>query len=200
MVRKRYSDRWQALASFLFSDSSGLGRRSLRQDVNVEGPMFWDDNWMSTLNQTINNLDGPLPFTPKYELKLSGSYLVPRIDVDLGARLRTASGRPLWQLETYPQHTQFGDPPGGVIDPGGTGQIVAVESTNPDHLPTQTLLDVHFEKSFRFAGDRKVRFIVDGFNLFNSFTPTDADPLFEFGKVTAIPEARHFRFGMRYEF
>lgn len=200
MVRKRYSDRWQALASFLFSDSSGLGRRSLRQDINVEGPMFWDDNWMSTLNQTINNLDGPLPFTPKYEFKLSGSYLVPRLDVDLGARLRTASGRPLWRLETYPQHTQFGDPPGGVIDPGGTGQIVAVESTNPDHLPTQTLLDVHFEKSFRFAGDRKVRFIVDGFNLFNSFTPTDADPLFEFGKVTAIPVARHFRFGMRYEF
>ena len=65
VLRKRYSDRWQALASFLYSNSTGIARRSLRQDFNVEGPMFWDDNWMGTLNQTINNLEGPLPFTPK---------------------------------------------------------------------------------------------------------------------------------------
>ena len=45
-----------------------------------------------------------------------------------------------------------------------------------------------------------VQFIIDGFNLFNSFTPTDADPLFEFGKVTAIHAPRRFRFGARYEF
>ena len=77
VANKRYADRWQALASFLYSNSSGFARRSLRQDVNVEGPMFWDDNWMATPNQTINNLDGPLPFTPKYEFKLSGSYLDP---------------------------------------------------------------------------------------------------------------------------
>ena len=84
VLSKRYSDRWQALASFLYSSSSGFGRRSLRQDINVEGPMFWDDNWMSTLNQTINNLDGPLPFTPKYEFKLSGSYTIPKIEFDIG--------------------------------------------------------------------------------------------------------------------
>ena len=94
---KRYSDRWQALASFLYSNSAGIGRRTLRQDFNVEGPMFWDDNWMGTLNYTINNLEGPLPFTPKYEVKLSGSYTVPRLEVDLGARLRIHTGRPIWQ-------------------------------------------------------------------------------------------------------
>ena len=69
VLRKRYSDRWQALASFLYSNSTGIGRRSLRQDVNVEGPMFWDDNWMGSLNQTINNLQGPLPYTPKYRVQ-----------------------------------------------------------------------------------------------------------------------------------
>ena len=40
VLNKRYSDRWQALASFLYSNSYGLGRRSFRQDINVEGPMF----------------------------------------------------------------------------------------------------------------------------------------------------------------
>ena len=99
VMQKRYSDNWQALVSFLYSSTSGFARRTLRQDINVEGPMFWDDNWMSSLNQTINNLDGPLPFTPKYEFKVSGSYHIPKVDVDIGARLRTASGRPLWKVE-----------------------------------------------------------------------------------------------------
>jgi hypothetical protein len=200
VLNKRYSDRWQALASFLYSRSYGMARRSLRQDINVEGPMFWDDNWMGTLNQTVNNLDGPLPFTPKYEFKLSGSYLIPRVEFDVGARLRVHSGRPLWQLETYPQLTQynFDDAPvGGVIDPGGTGQIVGV--ADPSYLPTQTLLDLHLDKMFKLR-THTMHFVVDGFNIFNSFTPTDVDPLFEYGKVTAIPRSRRFRFGAKYEF
>ena len=198
VMQKRYSDNWQALVSFLYSSTSGFARRTLRQDINVEGPMFWDDNWMSSLNQTINNLDGPLPFTPKYEFKVSGSYHIPKVNADIGARLRTASGRPLWKVETYPQLTQFGGPPDGIVGPGD--QIVAVDSKQPDHLPSQALLDLHLEKGFRFSKSQRVQFIVDGFNLFNSFTPTDADPLFEFGKVTAIPAPRRFRFGARYEF
>jgi len=196
VLNKRYSDRWQALASFLYSRSYGMARRALRQDVNIEGPMFWDDNWMSSLNQTINNLDGPLPFTPKYEFKLSGSYLVPKVEFDIGARLRMQSGRPLWQLEEYPQHTEFGDPPGGVIDTGGS-QLVAVSS--PTYLPKRSLLDLHLDKVFKLR-NQSIHVIVDGFNIFNSFTPTDVDPLFEYGKVTAIPQSRRFRFGARYEF
>ena len=62
----------------LYSNSEGISRRSFRQDFNVEAPMFYDDNWMGNLNYTVNNLEGPLPFTPKFELKLSGSYKIPR--------------------------------------------------------------------------------------------------------------------------
>ncbi len=199
-LNKRYSDRWQGLISFLYSNSSGIGRRSLRQDINVEGPMFWDDNWMSTLNQTINNLEGPLPFTPKYEVKLSGSYTIPRIEVDLGTRIRLHSGRPLWKLETYPQHTPFGDPPGGAIDPGGTGQLVSVDPNSPDYLPNGALFDLHVEKAFKVTGINTLHLVLDGFNVFNASTTTDADPIFEYGKVTAIVAPRWFRFGARWEF
>ncbi len=38
VFNKRYSDRWQALASFLYSNSSGVARRTVRQDINVLGP------------------------------------------------------------------------------------------------------------------------------------------------------------------
>ena len=59
------------------------------------------------------------------------------------------SGRPFWQQESYPQLTQFGGPENGVVDPGGLPQIVAVDPKNPDHLPTQTLLDLHLEKALQ---------------------------------------------------
>jgi hypothetical protein len=201
VFRKRYSDRWQALASVVYSSSSGFSRRSFRQDINVESPMFWDDNFMGNLNYTVNNLEGPLPFTPEWEIKVSGSYLIPRIDVDLGARLRFMTGRPMWMLDNYPQHTQWGDPPGGVIDPGGLNQVVAVDVNSPDYLPSLTMLDLHAEKVFNFGGEKALRVIFDGFNMLNTDTPSDISTNSDgYGRVISIPEGRRFRLGVRLQF
>jgi hypothetical protein len=201
VFNKRYSDRWQGLASFLYSNSEGMSRRSFRQDFNVEGPMFYDDNWMYTLNYTVNNLDGPLPFTPKYELKLSGSYTIPRLELDTGIRYRMHTGRAMWLIEDYPVHTEFADPPGGVIDPQGPSQIVGVDPNDPDYLPSQHLFDLHLARSFKLGGEgRKVMLVLDGFNIFNSDTPLNIDVHYDYGKVQSIPQSRRFRFGARYEF
>jgi hypothetical protein len=201
VLNKRYSDRWQGLASVLFSNSDGLSRRSFRQDFNVEAPMFYDDNWMGNLNYTVNNLEGPLPFTPKFELKLSGSYKIPRAEVDLGVRYRMHTGRAVWLLEDYPVHSQFAAPPGGVIDPGGLPQVVAVDPNDPDYLPNQHLLDLHFERAFGLGRNKSnVHVVVDGFNIFNTASPLDIDVHFDYGRVNSIPTARRFRFGLRYEF
>ncbi|MFI4942666.1 MAG: TonB-dependent receptor, partial [Burkholderiales bacterium] len=201
VFRKRFADRWQALASVVYSSSDGIARRSLRQDFNVESPMFYDDNWLQNLNSTVNNLEGPLPFTPKWEMKLSGSYTIPSIDVDLGARLRFMTGRPMWMLDNYPQHTQFGDPPGGVIDPGGLNQVVAIDPNSPDHLPDLALLDLHAEKPFKLGGAKELRVVVDGFNIFNTNTATDMSVNSEgYGRITNIPQGRRFRLGVRFQF
>jgi outer membrane receptor protein involved in Fe transport len=200
VFNKRYSNRWQALASVLYSKSSGMSRRSFRQDFNVESPMFYDDNWMGTLNYTVGNLDGPLPFTPKYEVKVSGSYKLPAVEVDLGLRYRMHTGRPMWRLDDYPVRTEFGGPPNGVIDPGGLPQVVSVDPNDPDYLPHQHLLDLHVERAFKVGGNRTLHLVVDGFNLFNSFTPINMDPHFEYGKVTSIVSSRRFRGGVRYQF
>jgi hypothetical protein len=201
VFRKRYSDRWQALASVVYSSSSGFSRRSFRQDFNVESPMFYDDNFMGNLNYTVNNMEGPLPFTPKWEIKLSGSYRIPRIDVDLGARFRFMTGRPMWKLDNYPQHTQWAEPPGGVIDPGGLNQVVAVDPNNPDDLPSLTLLDLHAEKDLKLGGEKALRVIFDGFNVFNTNTATDMSVYSDgYGRVTNIPQGRRFRLGVRLQF
>ncbi len=202
VFKKRYSDRWQALASVLYSSSDGMARRPARQDqsFNAEGPMFYDDNWMGTLNNTINNLEGPLPFVPKWEFKLSGSYTVPKIEVDLGARFRFGTGRPIWMIDGYPQHTQYADPPGGVID-NGNGQIVSPNGNNPDYLPNLTLLDLHAEKAIKLGGTHTVHVVLDGFNVFNTNTPTNMGVMVDgYGRVTNIPQGRRFRMGIRYQF
>jgi hypothetical protein len=201
VFRKRYSDRWQALASLVYSSSSGFSRRSFRQDINVEAPMFWDDNFMGNLNYTVNNLEGPLPFTPKWEVKVSGSYTIPRIEVNLGARLRFQTGRPMWMLDNYPQHTQWASPPGGVIDPGGLNQVVAYDPNNPDYLPNLSLLDLHAEKDIKVHGGQSLRVIFDGFNMFNSNAATDTSVMSDgYGRVITIPQGRRFRLGVRYQF
>jgi carboxypeptidase family protein len=201
VFRKRLSDRWQGLASLLYSKSSGISRRSFRQDFNVEGPMFYDDTWMANLNYTVNNLEGPLPFTPRWEVKVSGSYQLPGIDVDLGARLRFHTGRPMWRLEGYPERTQFGGQSGGVILPAGSPQIVAVDANDPDYLPNLTLLDLHVEKPFKLGGQKALRLVVDGFNVFNSNAATNMIVATEgYGKIENIPQGRRFRAGVRLQF
>jgi len=201
VFRKRLSDRWQGLASLLYSKSSGISRRSFRQDFNVEGPMFYDDTWMGNLNYTVNNLEGPLPFTPKWEVKVSGSYQVPGIDVDLGARLRFHTGRPMWRLEDYPARTQFADPAGAVINPDGSPQIVAVDANDPDYLPNLTLLDLHVEKPLKLGGQKALHLVVDGFNVFNSNAATNMIVATEgYGKIENIPQGRRFRAGVRFVF
>jgi outer membrane receptor protein involved in Fe transport len=198
VLRKRMSNRWQGLASVVYSDSNGFGRRSMRQDFNVEGPMFYDDNFMGSLNQSINNTEGPLPFTPKWEVKISGSYTIPKIEADLGARFRFMTGRPAWLLETYPTHSQYGGE--GAIDTGGQ-YIVAVDPKNPDYLPNLAILDLHFEKAFKLGRQVQLQAVVDAFNITNTNTAIDMRVTGEgYGTVTNIPQGRRWRGGLRLQF
>ncbi len=88
-----------------------------------------------------------------------------------------------------------------MIIPGGLPQIVGVDPNEPDYLPQQHLFDLHVERAFGLGSDaRKVHVVLDGFNIFNSASPLNTDVNFEYGRVTAIPTARRFRFGLRYEF
>ncbi len=197
VFNKHYSNRWQMLGSFLYTHSAGMANRIYSQSMNFEGPMVTDNNWMSTLNYTINNMTGPLPFTPKFEFKLSGSYSIPGIDVDLGARFRMHTGRPVWRLEEIPVRSEWGGSADSIIG-GGVGTIVS--STSPLYLPTQSILDFRLEKAVRIARYGAVHIVLDVFNLFNSNTPNDLDYQWEFGKVGGILDPRTFRLSFLYQF
>ncbi|HSA94687.1 MAG TPA: TonB-dependent receptor [Acidobacteriota bacterium] len=197
VLNKRYSDRWQGLASLVYSWSNGMAQRSIRQDDNMMGPMVTDDNFMGSINQLINNMTGPLPFVPKWEIKTSGSYTVPVVEMDLGLRFRFHTGRPLWRLETYPVHSQWGNPAGGIIQAGG-GSVVA--NVDPVYLPSLAIFDFRAEKAIPIKRIGSLHIVVDIFNVFNSANVTNADYSGLWGRITGISDARRFRLSFMYQF
>jgi len=199
VFNKRFSNRWQMLGSVLYSTSEGMANRIFGNDMNAEGPMFYDNTWMGSLNYTINNLEGPLPFVPKLEFKVSGSYTIPYIELDLGARFRFHTGRPIWTMEEIPVRSEWGGAEGSIIG-GGVGTIVAGDPESPDYLPTQTILDLRAEKSFSISKLGTLSIILDMFNVFNAKTPNSVDNQWEYGLVGGLVDPRSFRFSFLYRF
>ncbi len=199
VLNKRYANRWQALASFLYSRSSGMASRVLQQDSNVLGPMVFDNLWLVSLNDTINNMTGPLPFTPKFEFKVSGSFTIPKLELDMGARFRLHTGRPVWKVDEIPLNTPWGGPPGGVISPGA-GRIIGEDPEKPNYLPVKIILDLRAERIFKLGRAGSFGIILDIFNFFNSNTPNSIDSMWEWGKVAGIVDPRTFRFSLLYQF
>jgi hypothetical protein len=198
VLNKRYSERWQGLASVLYSWSDGMAQRSIRQDDNMMGPMLTDDNFMGSVNQLMNNMTGPLPFVPKWEVKASGSYTVPVVEMDLGLRFRFHTGRPLWRLETYPVHSQWGNPEGGIIQTGGGSLVSSVDPTA--WMPSLAIFDLRAEKAIPIKSFGSIHVVLDVFNIFNSANITNAEYSGLWGRITGISDARRFRLSFMYQF
>ena len=210
---KRYSNRWQLMGSLLFNHSSGMASRNKRQDedYNLEGPNIWNDAWLAGLNQTINNMTGPMPFTPRFEFKLNGNYTIPVIEVDFGFRFRLHTGAPRWvlmdlgdRINTQTDLTDTARLAHAVLITGGA-QLVAQDPTEPLYMPVLQILDLRLEKAFNL-GPGQLHIIFDGFNVFNSQAVTNAytkkieGGVSTLGQVSGIVAPRKFRFGIMYAF
>jgi len=218
---KRYSNRWQLMGSLLYNHSSGMGARNKRQDqdYNMEGMNIWNDYWLAGMNQTINNMEGPLPFTPRFEFKVGGNYTIPKIEVDLGLRFRLHTGRPSWVLSEVRTLNQWNYDPedadllehGVILEPtrgGMPGQIVAQDPTKPLYLPVQKILDLRLEKTFSL-GRGRLHLMLDGFNILNTKDVTNAMVkrveiagilARDVGRVVGLVSPRYFRLGIMYDF
>jgi outer membrane receptor protein involved in Fe transport len=209
---KRYSNRWQLMGSLLWNSSSGPAGRNKRQDqdYNLEGSNIWSDHWVAGVNQLINNMTGPLPFTPRLEFKLNGNYTIPLIEVDLGVRFRMHTGRPVWVLQELgdriTERTDLTDTDflaHAVLVTGGT-QIVAQDPMKPLYMPALKILDLRLEKAFSLGAGR-LSLIFDAFNVFNSQDVTNAytkktEGVDLIGQITGIVAPRKFRGGIMYAF
>lgn len=218
---KRYDNRWQLMGSLLFNKSTGFAGRNKRQDqdYNMEGTNIWSDQWLGGLNQTINNMTGPMPFTPRFEFKINGNYTIPKVEMDIGLRFRLHTGRPVWVLSQIRQLDPWNYDPEdtdllehGVIctQAGMEGQIVAQDPTQPLYMPILSILDLRLEKTISL-GRGKLRAMLDAFNILGSravtnamvkkITVPDTDILLrDVGRVVGVVTPRYFRLGLMYQF
>jgi hypothetical protein len=165
---------------------------------------------VSGVNQLINNMEGPLPFTPRFEFKLNGNYTIPVIGVDLGVRFRMHTGRPVWVLQELgdriTDRTDLTDTEflaHAVLVTGGT-QLVAQDPKKPLYMPILKILDLRLEKAFSL-GAGKLSVIFDAFNVFNSQDVTNAytkktEGVDLIGQITGIVAPRKIRAGIMYAF
>ncbi len=199
VFKKRFSHRWQMLASVLLSYTDGSAPRSMTQDTYIEGPMIMDNLWVQGLNSLVNNMSGPLPFTPAFEFKLSGSYRVPKIEMDFGFRFRYHSGRPLWELEMIPTRSPWANPEGSVVTTGEEW-IVAGDPKSPKHLPGPKILDLSFSKQFTLGRMGSVGVTLDILNVFNDSTVNSAGYSNQMGRIYGFISPRKFRLSLNYNF
>jgi outer membrane receptor protein involved in Fe transport len=204
VLNKRYSDRWQGTFAINYTDTNGFYPRVVDQNWYIDGPLVMDTPFGSSFNHFQNNLDGPALMTPKWMAKLAGSYTIPVIDTDFGFRVRYDSGRAIFPVDTLVTYASWmGDtpPPGTILTTGWGNDMVAIDPTTNDWLPSTTIVDLSLNKRFDIGRGMGIGVAIDALNAFNEgaanrvgFRPGD------YGRVYGLVTPRVFRLGLKFDF
>ncbi len=147
---KRMADRWQVLAGYTYGRTSVSGL-SVNTDpnllINSEGPLT------GQVNIQTANVNGQLGDRP-HQFKLTGTYVLPFYDIELGANFNAGSGIAVTrQVNT-------------ALTVGGT-TTVKVEEAASVRIDPRYYMDFRVAKAIRF-GTRELTGAIDFNNLFNT--------------------------------
>jgi outer membrane receptor protein involved in Fe transport len=194
---KRYSHRWQGMGSINWNTSDGIAPRTVSQNWYIDGPMTMDTPFGTTMNQFQNNTSGPLPMTPEWMFKLSGSYTIPVVETNFGLRYRYDSGRPIFPVTSIPGFASWmADLQPGVYL-GGGGNMVADDPNEPTWLPASSIVDLSFSKEISVS-NYGVNLSFDVLNAFNENAPNSIGyQQGDFGRVYSLVQPRIYRVGVK---
>ena len=157
LFNKRFSNRWQLLASYLYAKAYGTMDNGFADDIGynsrggMEGPgdpNFWAGGFA----------DGNSTYDPTHQVKIQGSYIIPWAEVALNVYFRAITGDS-WTTQYRYRLTQ--------------GRVtVFTEKRGSNHYPMPKILDVRMEKIFTLGGRYRLGVIFDVFNVFNDDTVT----------------------------
>jgi hypothetical protein len=150
LFNKRFSNRWQLLASYVWSKCTCTIDNGFGDDVGWGGDTY-DPNWWI-------NRDGRAYNDPTHMIKLQGSYILP-LDIHFNAYFRFLTGN------TYNRGVRFR------LDQGRT--TILSEKHGSRRLENRTNLDLRLEKTFTFRDKFRLGFMIDIFNVFNDDSITD---------------------------
>ena len=150
LFNKRFSNRWQLLASYVYGKAKGTLDNSFGIDLGWGGVKSDPNIWI--------NAEGNLTNDPTHMIKLQGTYVLP-FDISFNASFRGITGN-AWA-------TRFRT---GRFNQGRITFLAEPRGTN--HYPMEKILDLRLEKIFTLARNYRLGVIVDIFNVFNSDTLT----------------------------
>ena len=196
---KRFSRGWQLHASYVFSRSWGSDDNIWGEYGEARTSALGASLLFSNPNYQIN-AKGRLTIDPTHLIKVSGSFIVPKIEAVVGFFYAFASG------ETYNRQIWVPDS----IDPDPVSRFneyvyILGEKLGSFRTPSQHNLDMRLEKFF-IRSRFRLGILVDMFNLFNAGTPTQVETQinpwteYEFGEALSLRFPRTFRMGFRFEF
>lgn len=214
---KRFSDRYQIIASYVYSSLIG----------NYEG-LFRNDNGQSDPNITslfdltslLANTYGRLPNDRPHQFKINSTYETP-FKLVLSGNFYAQSGSPFSQLIPHPVYGNnegFAVPRGTAIVPSSTitnGNNGIESAIGSNRTPTTFQLDLGFYYPIKFGENKQLRFTADWFNVTNvqraitldqTFTinsgvtgvPPVPNPFYGTGAIFQFPSS--FRFGVKFQF
>jgi hypothetical protein len=148
LFNKRFSNRWQLLASYVYGRATGTVDNSFGSDIGWGGNMNDPNIWI--------NAKGHLTNDPTHMLKIQGTYVLP-FDISL-----TGS---FWGITGNSWTTRL------LTDVFNQGQITFfTEARGSHHYPMQKILNLRLEKIFTLAKKYRLGVMFDVFNVFNDDT------------------------------
>ncbi|MEW6367096.1 MAG: carboxypeptidase regulatory-like domain-containing protein [Acidobacteriota bacterium] len=152
LFNKRFSDKWQLIASYVYSQAKGTINNSTYEDIGW-GRATYDPNfWV--------NADGHVTNDPTHMLKLQGTYVLP-YNIFFNAYFHAITGN-AWAQRYRTGSKDFDQ-----------GRITFnTEPAGSHHYPIASALDIRLEKKFALASNYQLGLMLDVFNVFNDDTIT----------------------------
>ncbi len=198
LFNKRFSDRWQLIASYLYSECTGTVDNKFGEDIAWMGntfsnPVFDPNFWI--------NQEGKSTVDPTHMVKIFGTYVLP-LDIHFNAAFSYITG------DTYTRRIRPRLPQGR--------RYIKTEPRGSRRYPDVMNLDLRLEKTFLISGKYRIGLMMDIFNVFNDnaiidwgdrvdydWTPHDFDstaPGPDGHEVYDLVSPRAFRLAIRFFF
>jgi hypothetical protein len=151
LFNKRFSNRWQLLASYTLSKAYGTTDNGQADDIGWGGDVYDPNFWI--------NADGHSTYDSTHMIKIQGSYIIPKIELSVSVYYHGVTGNSWTARYRTPRLNQ--------------GRVTFfLEKRGSNHYPMDHQLDIRLEKIFTFADKYRLGVMFDVFNLFNSDTIT----------------------------
>ncbi len=150
LFNKRFSNNWQFLASYVYSQATGTINNGFGDDVGYGGSTEDPNYWINAEGHSTND--------PTHMLKIQGTVILP-FGIHLSTYFRAITGD-AWT-------TRYRT---GRLEQGRVTFLTEPRGSN--HYPMEKILDFRLEKTFIFAEKFRLGLMFDVFNVFNDNTIT----------------------------